>query len=149
MSYGEWRKRGKGWATLEIDTPSHYTVYDLKSYNPSAYARITSMMSNFTGETFHEDYDNPTAVSFHIRHAKKGRNVLSWNVGGGEHSTWFAFDNSNALQDAMAANYMKPMSEEWLELLAYASRIGVIEQDSKTKPSSYVQRVKSNLKINS
>ena len=120
MSYGVWRKRGKGWATVEIDSPWNYTMYDLRYDKKSTYDALWSKVHRWRGWV--GGSDNPTALSFLVRHTEKGRTVIEWCVGGGEHCTWFAFDDLDSLQNAMEKNYMQPMSEDWVNLLAYAKR---------------------------
>ena len=122
MSYGEWRKRGKGWATVEIDSPWNYTMYELQHDKKSTYKSLWSKIRNHFRDIWARESDNPTALSFLIRHEKKGRTVIEWCVGGGEHCTWFAFDDLDSLQNAMEKNHMQPMSEDWVNLLAYAKR---------------------------
>ena len=122
MSYGEWRKRGKGWATVEIDSPWNYTMHDLRYDKKGTYNALMSKINSHFRTMWVSNGENPTALSFLVRHEKKGRTVIEWCVGGGEHCTWFAFDDLDSLQNAMEKNYMQPMSEDWINLLAYAQR---------------------------
>lgn len=125
MSYGVWRKRGKGWATIEIDSPWNCTMYDLERYNARSYKALKTLVEkHIDSDRFNWGIgeENPAALRFIANQRKNGRYVIEYNVGGGEHTTWFAFDDFDCLQNAMAKNYMKPMSQEWIDLLSYAER---------------------------
>lgn len=125
MSYGVWKKRGKGWATLEIDSPWNCTMQDLERYNARTYKTVKTLARKHIDSDIYNwgiDEENPTTLRFIANQRKNGRSVIEWDVGGGEHTTWFAFDDLDSLQNAMVKNYMKPMSEDWINLLAYAQR---------------------------
>jgi hypothetical protein len=122
MSYGEWRKNGKGWATLEIDSPWNATLNDLQYYEDAKYRAVCSLIDRNGGSSTWRGSDNVAAIRFEIRHEAKGRQVIGWNVGGGEHTTWFAFDSIEALKVAMLKNYVKDGDEDWNGILNLAER---------------------------
>ena len=120
MSYGEWRKNGKGWATLEIDSPWNATLIDLSYYEDKKYRAVCSLIERSGESSCWRHSDNVSAIRFEIRPEAKGRTVIGWDVGGGEHTTWFAFDSLNALKDAMTKNHVQ--AEDWSKILNLAER---------------------------
>lgn len=71
MSYGEWRKRGKGWTSLEVDSP----------WNSDEWR------------------GNETQRRWLERHRAKDRVIMRAWVGGGCHETFLAFDDGHAVRD--------------------------------------------------
>lgn len=107
MSYGVWKKRGKGWASIEIDSPWNCKVYELERYEPQKLERLKKDAER-QDLYCDEYYSNPHQLRWEIGQSKKGRKVASWHVGGGEHQTWFAYDDIEALKAALIANEVHP-----------------------------------------
>lgn len=93
MSYGVWKKRGDGWATLEIDTPSNRDFWDMERNNPAKLNRLRKDCEN-VGIYFDTYYCDPNQLRWECTQKKKGLTVIDWNIGGGEHHTWIAYDGS-------------------------------------------------------
>ena len=103
MSYGVWKKRGKDWASIEIDSPWNYNLYELERYEPQKLERLKKDAER--QDLYCDMYaSNPHQLRWEIGQSKKDRKVVSWHVGGGEHETWFAYDNIEALKAALIAN---------------------------------------------
>jgi hypothetical protein len=93
MSYGVWRKRGKGWASIEIDSPWNYTFYDLEQWNPNSYKALKSK----TGE---DGLSNPHYCQWEHTQNKHCRQIVDLPTGG-EHTLTVAFDDDEAYARAL------------------------------------------------
>ena len=93
MSYGVWRKRGKGWSSIEIDSPWNETMYDLERYNPERYKSLKS-------QTGADGEDNPHYAQWSYGQERKGRTIEHLPTDG-EHGISVAFDNEEARAVAM------------------------------------------------
>lgn len=76
MSYGVWRKHGKGWSSIEIDSPWNYYGKPGKPAPEDVWKSSQERMHPF-------------------------RKIVSYYFYGGEHQTWIAFDSTDALIGAM------------------------------------------------
>ena len=107
MSYGVWRRKGKGFAYLEIDSPWNETIYDRwcdpdRATPHVAYTFLKHKFSEYDIEV--DDYDNPDKLKWLAgqldRHTDgKGqltRHILHCRPGGGEHEGWLAVDDDLA-----------------------------------------------------
>jgi purine nucleoside permease len=93
MSYGVWRKRGKGWSSIEIDSPWNYTFYDLESYDENKAKRLRAKTESFYS-------DNPHYAQWSYGQESKGRTIEHIDSGG-EHSISIAYNNENARRLAL------------------------------------------------
>lgn len=95
MSYGVWRKRGKGWSSIEIDSPWNYTFYDLEDCDEKAYKALKSKTGCY-GE------DNPHHAQWDYGQKRKGRKFVYLPTGG-EHKLTIAYDDDEAYARALVA----------------------------------------------
>ena len=101
MSYGRWTKRGIGWCSVEIDSPWNGECLDsLRSRSPRAHGFLISQLerAEIRYGTFEDDV---ASLSFEARHRLNGRDVARFEKGGGEHTTWVAYDSVDALKRAL------------------------------------------------
>jgi len=109
MSYGIWRRRGKGWASIEIDSPGGGThMADLRA---SARASLESRL-RAAGIGYDEYHSDVASLRFELNH--RDREIVSHNFGGGEHATWIAFDTPEALVLAVTAATESPIERAWV-----------------------------------
>ena len=101
MSYGTWNKRGKGWCSVEIDSPwNGEHMNDLRDRSPAGYGFLNTQLERLDREWSYDD--DVVALRFEANHRLKGRIVVRWDFSGGEHITWIAFDDAKAALAAIA-----------------------------------------------
>ena len=107
MSYGIWRKRGKGWCSIEIDTPGNGTsLLDMKYKDPVGYRILVGGLDKhdvdysvmFGNDDFHQ-------LRWELNQTKSQpqREIVSYCPGGGEHVRWIAYDDEDSLLAALDA----------------------------------------------
>ena len=101
MSYGVWRKRGKGWCSVEIDSPwNGKSLWDMRHENPAGYSSMMSLLDR--AGVFYDDWsDDVIALRFEANHTMNGRKIAYDDFGSGEHTVWIAYDNDEALLNAL------------------------------------------------
>lgn len=101
MSYGIWRKSGRGWSTIEIDTPGNRgeRLFDLKFDSPVSFRILHSQLRS-SSLRWSED-DDYHYLRWRIGQEKKRRKVVNFCPGGGEHIIWIAYETEVALQEAL------------------------------------------------
>ena len=106
MSYGIWRKRGKGWCSIEIDTPGNGTsLLDLKYKNPVGYRILEGSLHKHEVDYDHSGFHDVHQLRWELNQAKSQpqRKIVDYCPGGGEHVRWIAYDNEDALLAALDA----------------------------------------------
>ena len=114
MSYGTWSKWGKGWASIEIDTPGGLLGHaELQEYHNdsksedklgSYYFLIKGMDKH--GVEYHEASD-VNHLKWELNQVRRHpyRKRITYTPGNGEHQRWVAFDNTDALNLAITEKY--------------------------------------------
>ena len=103
MSYGIWRRRGKGWCSIEIDTPGNdLTMCELERRDETAYKILKGCLRAEWIE-FDEYYSDVHQLRREYNQTKKQpqRKIVSYCPGGGEHVRWIAYDDRYCLLEAM------------------------------------------------
>ena len=96
MSYGVWKNRGKGWSSIEVDSPWNSTLYDLKRVNERAARRLEADCER---EGVSED--NPHIARWLCGQQAKNRTITDGHYfGGGEHVTYIAYEDLAAFNRA-------------------------------------------------
>lgn len=90
MSYGVWRKRGKGWSSIEVDSPWNYDFYDLESRNESSFNALKSNMKNQEIGRY-DCHNNPHIAQWMVGQSKKNRIIRELPTGG-EHVLLYSFN---------------------------------------------------------
>ena len=97
MSYGIWKKRGKGWSSIEIDTPGNGET--LRSVGWAAdwddnrrYNNYVSRFNRILGHASHSDDLASLIWEANIVEKHPSWHIASFCPGGGEHVQWIAFD---------------------------------------------------------
>lgn len=93
MSYGVWRKRGKGWSSIEIDSPWNYTFHDMADRDDK---KATSLKRRI-GCSYN---DNPHYGQWSYTQEKNGRQIIDLPTDG-EHTLSVAYDDAESLQFAL------------------------------------------------
>lgn len=120
MSYGIWRKRGTGWCSIEVDSPWNGTsVSDLSYDNPVAHGFLTRSLDKH-GIAFDDMDDDVTILRWLVnqRSNQPQRKIIGRYFGGGEHCTWIAFDDIDALNDALFRHGITGEDKEAAHMLA-------------------------------
>lgn len=93
MSYGVWRRHGKGWSSIEIDSPWNYDMFNLQSYNEAAYERLIKRPD--------VDYsDNPHEIQWSDTQKRKGWAIEEMPTGG-EHVLYIAYKDIESRERAI------------------------------------------------
>ena len=102
MSYGIWRKRGKGWCSIEIDTPGNGAdMYDLKSRDPVGYKILKGGLNKH--EVSWDHFCDFHQLRWELNQTKQQpqRKIVRYCPYGGEHVRWIAYDNEESLLAAL------------------------------------------------
>ena len=98
MSYGEWRKRGKGWSSLEIDSPWKHGLFE--AY-PLVEEETVNRMVREAEKLDVPVHENPSQLRFAIHAAKNGVRKymprMIAKMSAGCHETWVSFQDAEAL----------------------------------------------------
>lgn len=103
MSYGEWKSRGKGWASLEIDSKWNFTFDDIDRYDTDR-TKANRVYQDLTRKNSYERQDgnmgcrmslswssNPTEKKFYgYQGLDKGWTIITINRD--SHEKWIAFN---------------------------------------------------------
>lgn len=92
MSYGIWKKRGKGWSSIEIDTPGNGETLRCLDFNEKRYQNYVSRFNRILGHADHEEDLAALTWEANIREKHPCWYIASFSPGGGEHVQWIAFD---------------------------------------------------------
>lgn len=113
MSYGIWRKHQtqEGWSSIEIDSPHRSQISEIRatgewaqSYDPERkewYALRSKMRwyndQSFWGNVTEDDNPDWFKWAYYQRKKYPNRFFHGYAFGGGEHITWFSYDNLKSL----------------------------------------------------
>jgi len=112
MSYGIWRKRGKGWCSIEIDSPGGglSDSETLRGYRHTSEDRgwgwyLILLRGLDRHEILYDDLSDYHQLEWRLNQAKNQpkRTVSVYYPGAGEHVRWISHDNDEALVRAMDA----------------------------------------------
>jgi hypothetical protein len=90
MSYGVWRRRGKGWSSIEVDSPWNYDFYNLEERSESSFNVLKSNMKSQELSKM-DCFDNPHIAQWMVGQRKKKRLIRELPTGG-EHVLLYSFD---------------------------------------------------------
>ena len=111
MSYGVWSHRGKGYAVLEVDTPGGaYGDESLEGYREKCEGKgkIGSYYFLIRGlDKYGIPYNRKSALSvlrwaLGLKRRNPNRKHFDFPPGGGEHVIYVAYEDSDALDRAIA-----------------------------------------------
>jgi hypothetical protein len=116
MSYGIWRRRGKGWCSIEIDSPgnSGCSVQDAQ-WDKSKMLTVTLLESGCDeyGVEFNGDRDfKQVQWELGQRKNQPQRSIVTYS--NGEHQTMIAADNDEALTAALNKLEETPEQRNWV-----------------------------------
>lgn len=98
MSYGVWRKRGKGWSSFEIDGNDDWR------WSRMPEARRKSLLRRASEYGLHNaDWDDPSYIVWRIGQLDKGRTVVEVRTGG-DHALFVAYTDDASKAAALAAH---------------------------------------------
>ena len=112
MSYGVFRKRGNGWCSVEIDTPGGVFGHEsMDGYMGDCYSRdrVGSYWMLVRGLDRHgigwDDRSDTSLVKWLLsqKRTQPQRKIAYYSPGLGEHGRWIAFNDQEALENALAA----------------------------------------------
>lgn len=111
MSYGVWKKRGKGWSSIEIDGAGRDACYQWESY-AKKYGKNFAEMAKKTARSLGVQcstslYSENGEDDFHYVRWATSQLKRKWKIvsceTGGDHSLWISYENEEGLKRAMEA----------------------------------------------
>ena len=129
MSYGVFRKRGKGWCSIEIDTPSGVTGHaSMDGYMGDCYSsdKVGSYWMLVRGlERYQIGWDSHSDASLlkwllSQKRTQSQRKIAYYSPGLGEHGRWIAFNDEEALGNALDATEASENDRERVLLTTFS-----------------------------
>ena len=114
MSYGIWKKRGRGWSSIEIDGMENDTTW-LYEYEAKHGEQARKNLEYKIRNACIEYEGDKNYVTWALGQRKKGYNIMELDQGS-EHGLWIAYADENAKNDAL--NLFSP--DGWRLLFVYS-----------------------------
>ena len=103
MSYGIWKKSGKGWCSIEIDSPGNNdsTLVDYRFKQHKGCWKLIDQLDHYGFKwNWHDDIACLRWILYQLKTQPTRSIVEAWS--GGEHMKWIAFETKEQLEKAMA-----------------------------------------------
>ena len=107
MSYGVWKRRGKGWSSIEVDSPGNgASLYDLQDMDPVRYKNLIYRLNRAGLQYSHMDDYNQLAWEQGQITRYPSRGIRSFSRS--DHSVMIASDDKDVMAQAMKTLGLEP-----------------------------------------